>query len=166
MKKLIVVLALAAAVAIVAAVALVSSGRSSSTAARTGFPGKMPPAAPAGQMTLYGQIKTLKHVGGRFQMRFDPAWFAEGLTARAAGGAGENYVVEGGHRLLTYIVAPDAKITVLTTPGPARTTIKLTELVRIVNGGPHRKLFEPLRSGVWIRVHVDTIRGIDQQYQP
>ena len=46
------------------------------------------------------------------------------------------------------------------------TPIKLSELMRIVNGGPHRKLFEPLSTGVWIRVHSDTIREINQQYQP
>jgi hypothetical protein len=28
------------------------------------------------------------------------------------------------------------------------------------------KLFEPLNTGVWIRVDVDTVCAIDQQYQP
>lgn len=32
--------------------------------------------------------------------------------------------------------------------------------------GKHRKLFEPLDSGVWIRVHSDTMRSLDQQYPP
>ena len=32
--------------------------------------------------------------------------------------------------------------------------------------GKHRKLFEPLASGVWIRVRIDTVRELDQQYQP
>jgi len=69
---------------------------------------------------------------------------------------------------LTYVVTPTARITVLTltSSGPVWTPIKLAELVRIVNGGPHRKLLEPLRSGVWVRVHVDTIRAIHQQYLP
>jgi hypothetical protein len=35
-----------------------------------------------------------------------------------------------------------------------------------VNGGPHRKLFEPLDSGVWIRIHNDTVKELDQQYKP
>ena len=169
MKRLFALLALAAAAATVAAVVLVSSGRSSATAPRTGFPGTLPPAAPAGQMTLYGHIKTLKRTRGRIQMRFDPAWLTEGLTARLAAGPenpNDRYVMEGGHRWLTYVVAPAAEITVLTLPGPSRTSIKLAELVHIVDGGPHRKLFEPLASGVWIRVGVDTIREIDQQYVP
>lgn len=165
MKRLLIVFAFAAAVASLAAVALASSGGSSSTAART------PPATPAGQMTLYGHIHTLSRVGGHFEMRFDPAWYTSGLTARVAYHGivpNDNYVIEEGHRLLTYIVAPTANITVLTNPGtgPVPTLIKLSELMRIVNGGPHRKLFESLRTGVWIRVQVDTIREIDQQYQP
>jgi hypothetical protein len=28
------------------------------------------------------------------------------------------------------------------------------------------KLYEPLDTGVWIRVHVDTVCAVDQQYQP
>ena len=35
-----------------------------------------------------------------------------------------------------------------------------------MNGGPHRKLFEPLDSGVWIRVRIDTVKELDQQYRP
>jgi hypothetical protein len=50
--------------------------------------------------------------------------------------------------------------------GIAATQITVSELARIVNGGKHRKLFEPLDSGVWIRVHVDTVRSLDQQYHP
>ena len=46
------------------------------------------------------------------------------------------------------------------------TPIPVSELARIVNGGKHRKLFEPLDSGVWIRVRIDTVRELDQQYRP
>jgi hypothetical protein len=110
-------------------------------------------------------------------LRFDPAWFTSGVTARAAKladtGSGDvpndNYVVEEGHRLLTYIVAETARVTVLTTQstsGISSTVIPVAELLRIVNGGRHRKLFEPLESGIWIRVRIDTVRELDQQYQP
>ena len=77
-------------------------------------------------------------------------------------------IAEAGHQLLTYVVAPNATIRILTnnSSGPVLTPIKLTELVRIVNGGTHRALWEPLRTGVWIRVQVDMIREINQQYQP
>jgi hypothetical protein len=35
-----------------------------------------------------------------------------------------------------------------------------------VQGGSPVKLFEPLDTGVWIRVNVDTVCALDQQYQP
>jgi hypothetical protein len=176
MKRLLVVPAFAAAVGIVAAVALASSGRPSSTGARQSVsPTNLPTAAPAGQMTLYGHIKALKRIGGRIEMRFDPAWVTQGLTARRAMLAdtgssvvpGKYYYLEAGHRLLTYIVAPSAKIRIITNngTGPTLTPIRLSELYRIVNGGTHRRLWEPLSTGVWIRVGVDTIREINQQYQ-
>ena len=127
-------------------------------------------------MTLYGHVKTLSRKGGHFEMRFDPAWFTSGLTASRAAledtGSSDvpndNYVIEEGHRVLTYLVPATAHVTVLTNNGQgiAATRITVSELARIVNGGKHRKLFEPLYSGVWIRVHVDTVRSLDQQYHP
>lgn len=175
MKRLPILLACAAAVAIVAAIALAPTGRSSSTGQPVS-PTNLPAAAPTGQMTLYGHIKTLGRVGGHIELRLDPAWVTSGLTARRASLAAtgssvvpnDHYYVEAGHQLLTYVVAPTATIRIITNngSGPVFTPIKLGELVRIVNGGPHRHLWEPLRTGVWIRVHVDTIQEIDQQYQP
>jgi hypothetical protein len=136
----------------------------------------LPPAAPAGQMTLYGHIKTLTRKGGHFEMRFDPAWFTSGVTASRAAlqdtGSSDvpndNYVIEEGHRLLTYLVPTSAHVTVLTNNGQgiSSTPITVFELGRIVNGGKHRKLFEPLDSGVWIRVRIDSVRSLDQQYRP
>jgi hypothetical protein len=148
-----------------------------STAARqaSGFL-LLPPAAPAGQMVLYGHIKSLVRKNGRFVLRFDPAWFTSGVTAGRAkledtGSSdvpNDNYIVEEGHRLLTYVVAKTARVTVLTNDGTgiSSTRITVSELARIVNGGVHRKLFEPLDSGVWIRVRIDTVRELDQQYRP
>jgi hypothetical protein len=136
----------------------------------------LPPAAPAGQMTLYGHIKSLSRKHGRFELGFDPAWFTSGVTARRAKLAdtgssdvpNDNYTVDEGHRLLTYIVPTTARITVLTNDGTgiSSTPITVSELARIVNGGKHRKLFEPLDSGVWIRIRIDTVRELDQQYRP
>jgi hypothetical protein len=136
-----------------------------------------PPAAPAGQMVLYGHIKKLTRKGRHYELRFDPAWFTSGVTASRAkledtGSSdvpNDNYVIEEGHRLLTYLVPTTARITVLVnhgTKGIDSTPITVAELARIVNGGPHRKLFEPLASGIWIRVRIDTVRELDQQYQP
>ena len=129
---------------------------------------------------MFGHIEALTRQGDHFTMRFDPAWFTSGVTANTAAaedGAVEpgepvpndNYVVEEGHRLLTYIVPTTAPVTVLTRDGPGplgATPITVSELERIVNGGKHRELFEPLDSGIWIRVHIDTACSIDQQYRP
>jgi hypothetical protein len=137
----------------------------------------LPPAAPAGQFALYGHIKKLTRTGTRYVLRFDPAMFTSGLTASVAKkedtGSSEvpndNYVVEESHRAYSYILASNARITVLTnqgTKGISATPISVAELYRIVNGGPHRPLFEPLLSGVWIRVRIDTVKELDQQYRP
>lgn len=137
----------------------------------------LPPAAPAGQMVLYGHVKKLTPTGGHYLLGFDPAWLTSGYTASRAHkedtGSSEvpndNYTVEEGHRLLWYILPASARVTVLTnqaTKGISATPISAAELSRIVNGGKHRKLFEPLASGVWIRVRIDTVKEFDQQYKP
>ena len=66
-------------------------------------------------------------------------------------------------------LAHHADVTILTTGGTGplyQTQSSVSELDRIVNGGDHRALFEPLDSGVWIRTHVDTVCSLDQQYRP
>lgn len=130
---------------------------------------------------IFGHIQALTPQGDHFELQFDPAWFTSGVTANTAAaedGAVEpgepvpndNYVVEQGHRLLSYIVPASAHVTVLTRSGdPANfgaTPITAFELERIVNSGKHRPLFEPLESGVWIRLHIDTVCSLDQQYRP
>jgi hypothetical protein len=135
-------------------------------------------AKPCGDR-IFGHIASLKRQGDHFEMRFDPAWFTSGVTANTAAAedgaveAGQpvpndNYVVDEGHRLLTYLVRPGAHVRVLTrnATGQLETPISVSELERIVNGGRHRPLFEPLDSGVWIRVHIDTACALEQQYRP
>jgi hypothetical protein len=179
MKRSLLILA---GVAVVVAALSVSMGRLVLAAApaaaakpQSGFL-LLPPATPAGQMTLYGHIKRLSRTNSRFELGFDPAWFTSGVTASRAKLAdtgssevpNDNYTVEEGHRLLTYIVPTTARITVLTNNGTgiASTRINVSELARIVNGGKHRRLFEPLDSGIWIRVRIDTLQELDQQYKP
>jgi hypothetical protein len=161
--------------AIVGVVALAAAASASAATANFLL---LPPAAPAGQFTLFGHVKKLTHAGpSRYLLRFDPAMFTSGVTASVAQkedtGSSEvpndNYVLEESHRLYSYYVPASAKVTVLTnhrTRGISATPIPVAELYRIVNGGPHRKLFEPLDSGVWIRVRIDTVKELDQQYQP
>ena len=123
----------------------------------------------------FGYIKSLERKGAGYELKFDPAWFLSGETANKAAaedGAvppgepvpNDNYVVDEGHRLLTYRVAPDAKVTVLV-DGPESEPITVAELARIVNGN-HKPLWEPIETGFWIRYRIDTVHSLDQQYRP
>lgn len=130
---------------------------------------------------IFGHIRSLERDSGRWLLRFDPAWFTSGLTASTAAAEdgvvapgepvpNDNYRIDEGHRLLTYVVAPRARVTVLTRHGdPATfgaTHVTVPQLAQLVRGEAPVRLFEPLDTGVWIRVHVDTVCALDQQYQP
>lgn len=129
---------------------------------------------------VFGHISSLTRNGDdRYEMRFDPAWFTTGLTANTAAAEdgvvepgepvpNDNYRVEEGHRLLTYLVPTDAPVTVLTRQSDSfgSTPITVSELAQLVNGEKPVELFEPLDTGVWVRVNIDTICALDQQYQP
>ncbi|MFL5944269.1 MAG: hypothetical protein ACJ74C_02360 [Gaiellaceae bacterium] len=135
---------------------------------------------PPNEQTQFGYIEKLTKKGKGYELRFDPALLLSGVTANTAAaedGAvapgepvpNDNYRLNETHRLLTYLVPATAHVTVLTKNGQGslgETRVTVAELSRIVNGGSHVKLFEPLATGVWLRVHVDTVRSIDQQYQP
>ena len=129
----------------------------------------------------FGHISSLTPKDDQFELRFDPAWFTSGVTANTAAAEdgvvepgepvpNDNYRIEEGHRLLTYVVPADAQVTVLTKQGDAAnfgsTSIPVSELAQLVNGEEPVDLFEPLDSGVWIRVDIDTVCALDQQYQP
>lgn len=129
---------------------------------------------------IFGHVSSLTLKDGVYEMRFDPAWFTSGVTANVAAAEdgvvepgepvpNDNYRIEEGHRLLTYLVPPDTHVTVLTRQDPAgfgATPITVAELAQLVDGQSPVELFEPLDTGVWIRVNVDTVCALDQQYQP
>jgi hypothetical protein len=130
------------------------------------------------EVVYYGHVKSLTRKGNHFELRFDPALWLTGLTARRAalqdtGSAdvpNDYYIVEEGHRLLTFVVPVNVKAIMLTRDGtgPIPTTaIPVTELAQIVKGKnpQHRSLSQP-RSGFWIRVAGDSVRSLEQQYQP
>jgi hypothetical protein len=157
-------------VAIAAVVATSSQGHVSS--------GALPPAARAGEQTLYGHVKSLTRKGGRFELRFDPAWWLTGVPASRAAledtGSSDvpndDYIVDEGHRLLTYVVPATAHVTVLTRGASMATAITVAELAQIVAGKnpKHRRLLEP-KAGFWIRVgfrYPSPVLSLDQQYQP
>ena len=139
-------------------------------------------AKPCQGYALFGHIESLAGRGDHYVLRFDPAWFLSGETANTAAaedGAVEpgqpvpndNYVVEEGHRLLTFLVRPNARVTVLVKGGAldeagfASKPISVAQLAELVRGEKPVDLFEPLESGMWIRAHIDTACSLEQQYR-
>jgi len=139
-------------------------------------------AGPPGEQVEYGFIKSLKASGNTFVLKFDPALLVSGVTANVAQAedqgttcapsacppvANDNYVINEGHRLVTYLVPANARVTALTT-GVAGTRITVAQLAGIVNGKNPlgHPLWEGLDTGVWIRVKIDTVIAVDQQYHP
>ena len=160
---------------------LASSGPDASRAADRGKRAASPflptpPLSPPRQRVFYGHAKSLVRRGGHWELQVDPAEFLSGLTANRAavedgaiapGDAVPNdyYVRDEGHRLLTFRVPVGTPITVVTL-GIKATRITVSALARVLAGKPTpRRLFEP-GAGFWIRVAGDTVRAIDQQYQP
>jgi len=168
-----------AVIAASAALAIIAAAVFASLALGNGSSTKTVTVEPCGDR-IYGHIRSLEPSGDSFELRFDPAWFTSGVTANTAaaednGGdpsqpvPNDNYVVDESHRLLTYVLPATTPVTILTRDGTGplgETTSSVSELDAIVNGGEHRPLFEPLDSGVWIRVHIDTVCSVKQQYRP
>lgn len=123
---------------------------------------RLPRASAAGEIVLYGHIKSLSRKGSRFDLRFDPALLLSGVTAsRAAledtGSAdvpNDSYTRDESHRLLTYIVPAAAQVTVLR----HATCTTRTTVARLAKAVPS--------GGFWIRVRMDGVRSLDQQYHP
>ena len=163
-----------------------NSGSVTSTSksqAPTSLQVQLPPAAPAGQMVIYGHIRSLAQKSGRFEMRFDPAWWLSGVAAEGAavedgatspgqGVPNDYYVVDEGHRLLTYVVAANAPVTIVSIgPGQARITVfELAQLFSGKNPGHRALMAGGVRGfGFWIRVgdkYPNPVVSLDQQYQP
>ena len=130
---------------------------------------------------MFGHIASLTSSGDHYELQFDPAWFTSGETAnRAAAEDGavepgepvpnDNFRIEEGHRLLTYLVPTDAEVTVLTREGDPEklgaTPIPVSELAQLVDGKTPVELYEDLDTGFWMRYRVDTVCSLDQQYLP
>jgi hypothetical protein len=161
---------LLAAVAVLAGAAVAFSPHRSAARAER-------PRAATPQEVMYGHIRTMTRKAGHFEIKLDPAWWLTGVTAERAkledtgsrDVPNDYYVVDEGHRLLTFVVFASARITVLT--GAAqRTRILPAELAQIVNGkNPrHRRLLERT-AGFWIRIgqkYPAPALTLDQQYQP
>jgi hypothetical protein len=135
---------------------------------------KVGPGAPKRQIQ-FGHIASIKRRHGAYMLRFDPAQYLTGVTASDAvledtGSSdvpNDAYVVDEGHRLFSYRVPADARVSVLA-DGVEASPITVAQLAQLLKGGDPlgHPLFEPLETGVWILVEIDTIRSIDQQYVP
>lgn len=136
-----------------------------------------------GDQRIYGRIRSMKPAGDSYELRIDPAWHLSGVAANVAQAedqgspcapracppvANDNYVVDEGHRLLTFVAPATVRGNVLAkAPNGYRTTeITAKMLAQLVAGERPLKLFEPLSTGVWILAHVDTVRAFEQQYVP
>jgi hypothetical protein len=152
---------------IIAAVALVAAVPAFSRPASTHRPPNV----------LYGHIESMRKQGSRFEIRFDPAWFLTGHAAEQAAyedtGSrdvpNDSYVVEEGHRLLSFYVLPSARITVLTHVTNS-TPVSAGELYALVNGrNPrHRRGLQP-GAAFWLRIgdkYPNPAVTVDQQYHP
>jgi hypothetical protein len=147
---------------------------------------KAPPPSATGDQRLSGHVVSLRRSGDDYLLRFDPMWFLSGVTANVAQAedlgthcvpracprvANDNYRLEEGHRVLTFLAPAHVRGTVLAKnaagggPFPAK-SVTVAELARISGGTSNLELFEPLESGVWILVHGDTVRAFAQQYVP
>jgi hypothetical protein len=172
-------LVILAAIAVLLAAAFASSRIWSSSSA-SGSPSAAANPCGPNDVALFGHIKTLSRTGDQFELRFDPAWFLSGKTASRAAledtGSSDvpndNYIVEEGHRLLTYVVPTTAHITVLTKGGALdksgfpSTEITVSQLAQLVKGEQPVKLYEGLDTGFWMHVNSDTVCSLQHQYHP
>ena len=172
MKTWLIVLAVVAAVAVVAAATFGGLYFTKDS-------GDESAASDECEHDMFGHVASLTPAGDHYELKFDPAWFTSGETANKAAAEdgvvepgepvpNDNYRVEEGHRLLTYLVPADAEITVLTNNGTGilSTPVTVSELAQLVEGEKPVELYESLDSGFWMRYHIDTVCSLDQQYLP
>ena len=144
-------------------------------------PGSEPSGlGPPRERVEFGHIRSLTRTSGHYEMRFDPALILSGETANTAAAEdgvvapgepvpNDNYVVDESSRAYTYVVPAEVKVTVLVRTSPEKwgpTPVSLAQLEQILDGTSDLELFEPLDTGVWITIDVDTVRGVYQQYKP
>lgn len=164
MKSSLIILALAvAAVGVVSATSAPSRSVAAPAAKQSCTFATLPRATPAGQQSLYGHISSLTRKGDHYVLRFDPAWLLSGVTASRAAledtGSGDvpndTYTRDETHKLLTFLVPVSTHVTVLT----HATCSTRTTVAKLAKSATPRRRF-------WIRVRIDTVRSVDEQYHP
>lgn len=169
MKPALVILA---AAAILVAAASASSHLTTKPASSSALAKYVNPPGTAGRVH-YGHIKSLTRKGRRFELRFDLAFWLSGETARRAAledhpndPGGDYYVLEESHRLVTYLVPPTARVTIVTRlPYSEESTV--SELAQLVKGkNPKQRRWLNMHFGFWIRIKGDAVSSLHQQYVP
>ena len=133
------------------------------------------------QLVQFGYVSSVTQKGREYVVRFDPALWLEGRTANVA--AAEDGAVKPGeavpndywirnpdHELLTYEVPANAHVTILV---QLRTTrVSVPRLAGLLTSNAAKDcagmyaLRPPCRLGFWLRYATDTVKSLDQQYQP
>ena len=142
------------------------------------------PAVPGPQDTTYfGQIASITKVDAkRFLLVLRPQLYLVGVTANVVGAAqqgtqcaplacpgvdDDRVVIPAGSQPLTFILPTKTHGTVLTGVGSNGTTmVSGAQLAALVGGAKTPHLTEPLVSGVWLAVSVDSVTSFAQQFQP
>ena len=137
--------------------------------------------SPPRQIVQFGYVASVTQKGREYVLRFDPALWLEGQTANVA--AAEDGAVKPGeavandywirnpdHKLLTYKLPANAHVTILVQLQTTKVTV--TRLAQLLTSNAARDcagryvLRPPCRLGFWLRYATDTVKSLDQQYQP
>jgi len=147
---------------------------------------KKPPAAEAetASVKYFGIPVSAKRLDAkRYALEIRPEFFLVGVTANVAFAAGQQntcqpldctpveddrWVIPAGAQKLLFVLPAKTTGTVLTLASQQMHTTKITaaQLSALVGGATKPKLMEPLDSGLWVTVNVDTVTTFAQQFQP
>jgi hypothetical protein len=140
----------------------------------------LPLFSPPKEITQFGYVTSVTPKGKSYVIRFDPALWLEGETANVA--AAEDGAIKPGesvpndywirnpdHKLLTYELPASTHVTILVNVRTTKVTVaRLAQLLKAKpkSCGTPYLLRLPCRLGFWLRYSVDTVKSLDQQYQP
>ena len=146
-------------------------------------PVKPGPPAETSNAQYFGTPVSITQVDAkRYLLVFKPRFFLVGVTANVVGAAqqgttceplacpgieDDHWVIAAGSTNLTFILPATTTGTVLTAEiVMTNTTVTAAQLSALVAGSKTPKLMEPLDSGLWLTVNVDTVTSFAQQFQP
>jgi hypothetical protein len=148
-------------------------------------PKKPPPAeAETANVKYFGiPVSATQLDAKHYELTIKPQFFLVGVTANVAFAAQQHsacqplacpaveddrWVIPAGKQNLLFVLPVTTTGTVLVagTKGMGSTTITAAQLAALVSGAKTPKLLEPLDSGLWVTVNVDTVTAFAQQFEP